>query len=77
MAFIGPFSSQSLRRKAIQFIMIVFTTSCAPNLAFRKPGIAPQTAPASCAAQEGQRQVDEPGQAGDAVADKCRSPARP
>ena len=26
-AFIGPFSSQSLRRNAIQFIMIVLTTS--------------------------------------------------
>jgi hypothetical protein len=44
-AFIGPLSSQSLKRKAIQFIMIVFTTSCAPNLALRKPGTAPHSAP--------------------------------
>src|SRR5689334_17081267 len=33
--FIGPLNNQSLKRKAIQFIMIVFTTSCAPVFAFK------------------------------------------
>ena len=49
-AFIGPFNSQSLSLKAIQFIMIVLITSCDPKRAFNSPGIAPHIPPAAMAA---------------------------
>jgi len=41
----GPESSHSVRRKAIQFIMMVLMTSCPPVLAFNRPGIKPHKAP--------------------------------
>ena len=53
--------------------MIVFTTSCAPVTAFK---IARDGAPDGASRRPGQqrqRQVDEPWQACNAVADKCRT----
>ena len=48
----GPESSHSVRRKAIQFIMIVLITSCPPVLAFNQPGMKPQNAPPSAPAMK-------------------------
>jgi len=41
----GPFNSQSVSRKAIQFSMMVLITSCPPVLAFNQPGMKPHSPP--------------------------------
>ena len=49
---------------AIQLSMIVVITSCAPTVAFRKPAIPAQSAPASAPATIASEDVQEAGQAG-------------
>ena len=46
---------------AIQLSMIVEITSCAPVVAFRKPAIPPQTAPAAIAATTQRKMCSAPG----------------